>query len=73
MVLDLTYLMDDLSQGFYYYLLSGINFTLHGNGGKDCLYFIEPMQRVVETLIAIIICSAAISWNGLFQTFNNER
>ena len=71
--LDLTYLMDDLSQGFYYYLLSGIDFELHGNGGDDCLYFIEPMQRIAETFIAIIICSAAISWNGLFQTFNNEQ
>ena len=64
--------MDDLSQGFYYYLLSGIDFELHGNGGEDCLYFIEPVQRVLETFLAIIICSAAISWNG-FQNFNYER
>ena len=64
--------IDDVPQGFYYYFLSGIDFELHGNGGYKCLNYIEPIQKVIETGFAIIVCSISICYSG-FPYLINKR
>lgn len=32
-------------------LYGGVDFTLPGNGGKECAEFLTPKQRVVETVV----------------------
>ncbi len=43
------------------YSVSGINFSLPGNGGPDCLHYISGSRRVLEDFMAIVISLSSIA------------
>ena len=54
----------DLQNSTWYRLFSwayaGVDFTLSGNGGKECVNFLSPMQRLVESLFASFLAMVII-------------
>ena len=42
-------------------LTGGIDFALAGNGGPDCVAFIDGSRRVWETCLALIVCLVTIA------------
>lgn len=40
----------------------GVNHSIKGNGGPDCVNFISPQRRVFETIIAFTIGVVALYW-----------
>ena len=46
------------------YSLSGINFSLAGNGGPDCASYISVQRRTYEAILALACCALAgfIGW-----------
>ncbi len=49
---------------FYDYCVSGIDFSLAGNGGKECASFISSSRRLSESLLALT-SGAGFVWMGI--------
>lgn len=40
----------------------GVNHSIQGNGGPDCVNFISPQRRIFETSIAFTIGCVSLCW-----------
>jgi len=56
-------------------LYGGIDFSITGEGGPDCLAFLSPAQRLTETLVFGVFSVALIlySWRKVWPVNNNNN
>ena len=40
----------------------GVNHSIKGNGGPDCVNFLSPQRRIFETIIAVSIGCTSLYW-----------
>lgn len=56
------------------WLNSGIDWTLPGNGGQECLDFHPPLRRFLEAALCISVCSGCfyLGYSGLASNPGSE-
>lgn len=42
---------------------SGVNISVPRNGGKECAEFLEPKQRILETVVVLLVTLPFMSWS----------
>ena len=43
-------------------LYGGVNFTVEGEGGPDCVNFLSESHRIIETVSFVVINAAILGW-----------
>lgn len=46
----------------FHWLYNGVNFTFYGNGGVECAEFISTPQKIIETLVIILVAAFEIGY-----------
>jgi len=44
-------------------LTGGLNFSLPGNGGPQCLSYSSGRRKLVETLFVLVVCLVELYWS----------
>ena len=57
------------------FLYGGIDFSVAGEGGQDCISFLSPAQRLTETLVFGLISLAliAVSWRRVSLVYESGK
>ena len=50
----------------------GVNFTIEGEGGPDCVKFLSESHRFIETLTFVIINGAIMLWAARRVSFPQQ-
>lgn len=52
-----------MNEMLWHFAISGVNQSLEGNGGPECVHFLPLWQKLVETMIAIPIGIYGLYWS----------
>ncbi|EDV19890.1 expressed hypothetical protein [Trichoplax adhaerens] len=63
--------MEAIAEWFREAFVSGVDFTIEGNGGPDCVNLMSMQRRIIETIAFVVVCSWL--WQYGYRRFDLYR